>query len=324
MPVIVSGAKERFLLVMAKTISKKIRQKIARDFVYYGLLIILPIIRAIPYRPALRLGAFSGRVVRWLLPFERRIANENLATAFPEKTKAERDEIARQVFMNAGRNLIEGIQLDKLRPKFDELIEVEGWDNFAKASKAGKGTIYITAHVGNWEIQGGYSALKGHPATVIAKEVYDPRLDAMLVEIRRKNRMDTIHRDDPNITMKIAQVLSQNHFLGILIDQDTKVRGVWVDFFGRPAFTPSGPAYLALTFGLPVMGGFIYRMANGKHKVVIVEPYYCESTGNLKEDIQRETQKMSDMVAGWIREHPTEWVWFHRRYKTQPPEENAG
>lgn len=303
---------------MAKTLGKKIRQKIARDLVYYGLRVLLVIFRSLPYKLALALGAGGGSLAWYLLPYERKIARENLALAFPEKTQAERDQIARGAYKNLGLNLAEGIQLDKIRDRIDEYVEVEGWENFDKAREEGKGGIYITGHIGSWEMMAGFGALRGLPVTVIAKEVYDPRLDRLLVDLRNKNKMVTIHRDDPNITFKIAQVFAENRMLGILMDQDTRVRGVHCEFFGKKAHTPSGPAYLSLKFGIPIMGGYIYRMPSGKHKMVVLPPFHCESTGDMKADVLRETQRLNDMICSWIKEHPTEWVWFHRRYKTQP------
>ena len=128
----------------------------------------------------------------------------------------------------------------------------------------------------------------------------------------------TIYRDDPNVLRKSLEVLKSNSVLGIAADQDVaSISGVFVNFFGRPAYTPTGPVVIAILSGAPIVPIVSIR-EKGRLRLIVKEPIYVEKSGNKKENIVKYTQQWSDILEEIIRQYPDHWAWVHRRWKTQP------
>jgi KDO2-lipid IV(A) lauroyltransferase len=264
-----------------------------------------------------RIGTWLGRLIFYALPWESKKAFEGLETAFPEKTKDERREIAKKSFQNLGKCFFEFIYYTQ-RPQLplDDLVDVEGLEHLDRAR--GKGVIIVTAHIGNWEIAGMYLARKGYPLTAIAREVNNEGLNRLMVEFHRKNGMETILRKKDWGTLKrIVQTLTDDRMLAVLIDQDARVPGVFVDFFDKPAKTPSGPVAMALTTGAAVVVGFIVRQEDNRHRLIL-KPVTMKKVGKRRENIVYNTWAITQMVEETVRRYPEQWVWMHRRWKRQP------
>lgn len=291
--------------------------KLRRYYLYYLgrtaafllLLLPLPVCRAI--------GAWAGSVAYRILGPYRRIAVGNLTAVFGrEKTPAEIDAIARRVFENQGRNAAEFFSFPKINARnIDRLVTARGMEHIRDGYRRGKGVIILTAHFGNWELLSAYLRIKDYPGVAIGKRIYFPKYDAFLNRLRKLHDVNVIYRDRSPKAM--LQVLRSNRILGILADQDVdSVEGVYVDFFGRPAYTPVGPAALAMLTGAAVIPTFIIR-EGGRH-VFIAEPRLeMVDTGDRKADLITNTQKWSSVVESYIRRYPDHWVWMHRRWKTQ-------
>ncbi len=116
----------------------------------------------------------------------------------------------------------------------------------------------------------------------------------------------------------VLKTLRENRILGILMDQDTHTEGVFVDFFGRPAYTPSGAVILSLKTGAPVLPGFITRLDDGSHRIQILPQVKLYNGPNQEETIRLNTQYISNIIESYVRKYPEQWVWMHRRWKTQP------
>ncbi len=231
-----------------------------------------------------------------------------------EKTAKEIDGIARAVFKNYGKMIAELALVDKILGRLDEFVTAEGFENFDKGLAGGKGVICALAHFGNWELMGGYTAHKGYPCVVVAREIYYEKYNELLISLRKKLKMEVIYRDSSPRAM--LGVLRKNKMLGFVVDQDVEtVEGVFVDFFKRPSFTPTAPVRFAMATGAPIVPVFIER--NGiRHHVIVERAIEMDDSGDKERDILVNTQKWVTIQEKYIRRRPDLWVWNHKRWKT--------
>jgi len=271
-----------------------------------------------PRRFALGLGVLLGKLMFRLPGRDKERAIENLTIAFGnEKSQQEIREICRRCFENLGKGLMEVLQFPRLKRKnLDRLVAFEGRQNLDEALKTGKGVILLTAHFGNWELLGASLALSGYAINFIVRAVRSPRLDALVTRNRESKGIKCISR---GASIKSGlKCLRRNELLGILSDIDTKVDGVFVDFFGRPAFTPRGPASIALRTGAALVPAFIVRQKDNTHKIIIEKPLELQITDDLEEDVRANTALFTKVIESYIRKYPEQWIWIHQRWKTQP------
>ena len=294
--------------------------KAAKNTIIYGaVLLLLAVVRLLPLplvRAAFRLlGAAAAR-----LPIkENRIARENLAACFPGRDEAAREAIRRACWRSIGACAGEAAKLAVSGTKAAPLC---AWAPGAKetldaALAGGSGLLYVTGHVGNWELMAMFLAELGYPVHTAAKESYDPRLTALVRDRREARGVHCLWRGDPLMKEKIVGVLLGGGVLGFLIDQDTKVPGVFADFFGRKAWTPSAPARIAAKAELPVCAGFIHRDAGDRH-VVSVRRLDTTVPGGA-DPVLHLTAVFNAAIEAEVRARPDEWVWMHARWKTRPP-----
>jgi len=290
-----------------------------RYLLYLVLLLVEKIFNHLPLTLALKIGEAGGSFAYKLLKKERQKTLSNLEIAFGAlKGEPERERIARQVFKNLGKNLVEWIRI----PQWDKedlkqiVTEVEGIDNLEKALVLGKGVIMLTAHLGCWELLGCYLVEQGYPGVVIAKKIYYKKFNDYLEKIRFSHNIEIVYRAES--ARKSLNHLKQNKMLGILPDQDIlEIDGVFVDFFGRPAYTPKGPVFLAMISKAPIIPCFIVRKEDNTHKIIIKKALELEQTGDKESDMLVNTQKWSRDLEACIAQYPEQWVWMHRRWKNR-------
>lgn len=200
---------------------------------------------------------------------------------------------------------------------FRREVEVEGASNLESALSKGRGALCITAHYGAWELIPRAVILLGHRAAVIGRRLFGSAAEHHLASLRTRHGVISVDRSAG--ARKLLGLLRENTAVGILIDQDTTaVESDFVDFFGIPALTPVGPARIAAKFGIPVVPLHIARRKNGSHLLVIEEPIdtegYAEGDGYLVL-----TARLNSIIEGWIRQDPSQWIWFHERWCRRPP-----
>lgn len=275
---------------------------------------------------AVFLGGFFGGLAYAILPKYRNITLDNLRSAFAdEKSEKEIKQIARDVFCNLGKTAVECLNLRKLNQEdISQLVEDRGISTLKKALSRAKGVIAVGSHLGNWEMCAAYAASADLDSTVIARRIYYHYYNNFLVSIRNSKGVKTLYRDDKRVLRKSLEILNSNKILAIVPDQDVdSVDGVFVNFFGRKAYTPTGPVNLAMLSGAPLIPAFTVRK-NGRLHFITDQPIYVESSGDRKKDILEYTQKWSDVVERYIRMYPSQWVWMHRRWKTKPESQGVG
>jgi len=275
-----------------------------------------------PLGPALALATLVGWLGYALAGKTRRQMLDHLAIAFPERTPAEREAIARASFLHLAWLAAEVATLRTWRHRLREYVTfapgaVERLLGFAAG---GKGIVYVTGHVGNWELMA--QRVAGEiPCATIARTGNDPRLTELIGRMRAEGKVETLWREDPATARAMIRCFKQGKLLGILIDQDTSVQSVFVPFFGRPAATPRGAADLALRFRAPVVVGWCRRRGprpGDGHLVDLVELPFDADAADREAEAVRLTAACTAVLEEAIRANPAEWVWMHERWRTRP------
>jgi KDO2-lipid IV(A) lauroyltransferase len=272
-----------------------------------------------PYRFGVGLGAVLGSLAYAVLQRERNRALAHLKLAFPEKDAAWIRRIARGSFIHLGKCIFEVMLMTPSRMS-RMTAAFHGEDNLRKAVAQNKGVIYVSAHIGNWELLGGILATR-FPATMvigIAAPIEPPALNDMIIMLRARMGSQTLLRGKPGAPRELIRVFRENRILGILIDQDTDVDGAFVDFMGKPAWTPTAAASMAIKFGAPMTFGYIQRGIDNRHTVYLEGPLDLISTGDRDRDIIANTAMLTKKIEEVIRRNPEQWVWMHRRWRRQP------
>lgn len=297
---------------------KSLRKRIKRWFVYVFVLLFFRVLRSVNRMTAIRLTLVLGRMAFCLARGARNRTIRHLTWAFGnEKSPEEIKSLAKKTFLNLATSAADAIRLPILIEQgLENFVTVEGFHHLEKAHAKRRGTILLSGHFGNWELLAAWVAQKGIPLKVIGRPAYDTRLDEMLVDVRNKAGYTNIPRGKG--TKEIVRSLKRGYALGLLIDQDTRVKGVFANFFGRPAHTATGPISLSQKFGAPIVPIFIRLREDLTYHVYCGEELSLENTGDEERDLTVNTQKCSDVYERIIRRFPDQWVWMHRRWKKQP------
>lgn len=294
--------------------------KRAKRFTRYLLVrAVLFIVGLLPLGAAAWLGERFGALAFALAGGERRKALASLERAFPTSTPQERRALAKESFVHLGRAAFELACIDQLDRALDRLVEWPAEDRavLEQALARGKGVLFISGHVGNWELLARRVALAGFPAQTIAKETTDPRLTRLIERFRASSGLKSIWRGQDGAAKQMLKALRHGEILGMLIDQDTRVQSVFVPFFGHPASTPRAAADLALRTGAAVVAGFCQRQPDGRYRLTFREVPFT-ATADPERDAVALTAQMTSEIEQAIRQRPAQWVWMHRRWKTQP------
>ncbi len=247
----------------------------------------------------------------------RKIALQNLRIAFGrEKSEKEIRSIMKRNFQNLGMTAIEFFRLPRMDVEaFQSKVNIEGLEICKEALNNKRGILLLLSHFGNWELMGLMSKFLGSTIAVIARPIKkNKRVGRLVTEIRTGTGLEVISTE--KASRKVMRVLSQNRMVGILIDQRAKrSEGVWVDFFGKKAPSTPALAVLAMRTGAPVLPVFMVRNGNRKHRLVIQEPLQLVDTGNIKKDVETNTQMMNQTLESMIRQYPDQWFWVHRRWE---------
>lgn len=289
----------------------------------YGALKIVLFLGAILPLSVLR---WFGRILaRCAIPFvqrERRREDEHLAIAFPELKISARRNVRKRSELHFGNVLGEVAWLMHADPcDVERICDITGEEHLFRALEAGTGAVLITGHIGNWELLNARLGISGIPMSIAVRNVYDSRIDTLAGNLRSRFGTDVIHRGG-DAGRRLFAALKSNRVNGLLIDQDIRdIAGTFVPFFGKPAWTPSGAAALALKTGSPVIPAFDHRRSDGSHLVEVYPPLAVPSEGSMEERVRQLTADATAAIERQIRAHPEQWVWMHRRWKTRPNEE---
>jgi len=298
---------------------RQLRKNIKYSLLVAGIKALLVIIRVLPRKASMKIGAWLGMVLFKLLKEERTKTINNLTIAYGnEKSDREIMAMAEEVWVNFGKSGAEfAIKMGQEKPdKFFKDLEIIGNEYLQEAIERGKGILGLISHIGCWEGTALGLPMLGIPAYAIGKKLGNEKLNTLLFDSRGKKGVSTLARGASYKT--ILRVLSENNLVGILIDQDTDVRGVFVDFYGKPAYTPIGAAMLAMDSGAPVLPMFYLKKPDDTYKFIIEQEIRLVMTGNRRQDMEENTRRFHEVIEKYIRKYPTQWVWMHNRWKTTP------
>jgi Kdo2-lipid IVA lauroyltransferase/acyltransferase len=306
---------------MAKK-SKRIKRRIRYTIVYRFVQFLIFLSRLMPRTMWLKLCGFLGHIAYYLASQSRRRTQKHLSIAFGrEKSPAQIKALSKKVFEYLGKNGGDILRATKVKDlaELEEFLVVSGYENFVQANKKGKGVIFLTCHMGAFDLQVSTMALKGLNPNIIGTPLKDERLNELLWDYRNKYGAIAIERGRE--TFRMIKVLKSGGSVALLIDQDTKVKSRFVNFFGQPAATPVGATVLALKTGAAVVPTYVYLGSDWKQHMEILPEIPLTITGDDERDMVENTQRLTNFIEATIREHPEQWVWMHERWKTKPGEE---
>ncbi|MDE2179230.1 MAG: lysophospholipid acyltransferase family protein [candidate division NC10 bacterium] len=289
---------------------------------YLEYLLVAGLAKGLFYLPssvAYNIGEGLGAVLYHVDHKHRSIAQDNLRRAFNGALSSQEvAELTRLTFINLGRTVVETCRILKIdRENFRQFIRVEGYEHFQEAKRRGKGIIYITAHLGSWELLPLASALMGEPLSIVTRPLDNPYLDRVINRLR--TAWGTRVLPKKLVMSALVQTLLRGESVGILMDQNiTWKEGVFVDFFGMPACTALAPALLALRTDASVLPAAIVRCGRDRHTILIEKEIPLIRTGRLRADVVANTASFTRAIEALVRKEPSQWLWVHRRWKTQP------
>jgi KDO2-lipid IV(A) lauroyltransferase len=280
---------------------------------------VVKILGMLPRSLSRALGIALGVVVYHLHRRLRQAGLRNLELAYPEKPARERRRILRRVFVSLGRQLAEFCMFPRYtRENVGQVAVYEGFENFDAAQRRGKGVLFLTAHLGGWEIGSFAHSIYGHPLRVVVRALDNPYLDRMVERYRTLHGNQTFEKQD--FARGLISAMREGQTVGLLMDQNTTPpAGVFVDFFGIPACTASGIARVALRTEASVVPAFtVWDDALRKYRITFAPRLTLVRTGDDERDTVSATQQFTSVIEEYVRKYPGQWLWVHRRWKTRP------
>ena len=291
-----------------------------REWLEYAVVwLIVKGLKLLPRPVARGFAVAAMRLFYWLLPRLRKTTNINLRIAFPDWSEAQRKSAIRGMLRNLGWMATEFVRFPKYtKQNIEQIVVLDGHENFLKGQRRGKGVLYLTGHLGAWELSSFAHALYGYPLHYMARPIENRRIDVLVNAYRCLSGNRPIFKNESaRVTLK---VLKEAGTIGILADQNTMPQeAVFVDFFGKAASTTTGIARLALHTEAAVVPGYAVWDKNlGKYRLRFEPPVEIVRTGDAERDILENTQRFTKVLEDIIRKYPEQWVWIHGRWNTRP------
>ena len=284
---------------------------------YCLVMAILGATRTLPRRVSLSFGTILGAVFYVLHGQRRELALTNLRAAFPDRNETECRVILRRTFSYLGRHVIEFLNFDAMSAdEILEIVEIEGGEYVEQAMAQGRGVMYFAGHFGAWELQIMMHAFRFERIVMVARTLDNPLLDRLIKRIR--TRVGTTVLPRQGAVRGLLRALQGGGSVGLMVDQHIQDRSaVQVDYFGRPAWTTSTIASLALHTGAPIIPVFAFPLPDGRYRMVYESPVAVPSADD-DDPIQTYTQRCTDRLEVRVRRDPHLWLWMHRRWRTTP------
>lgn len=289
---------------------------------FAGAWTILKFLGVLPRSLARRTAQGIAWVLFCLRPPLRRAAAVNLRLAFPEWNESQRRRIIRGMVRNLGWMAAEFAHFPDLsRKNLESLVVLEGFENFSAARQRGKGVIFLTGHMSAWELAPFAQALCGNPLSFLARAIENPRVDALVNRYRCLSGNQPIEKN--NAARAMMRVLHDGGTVGILADQNTSLdEGIFADFFGIPAATTTGLARIARRTDAAVVPGFLsWDDSVRKYRLRFGPIVALQRTDDEEADIRENTARFNRVIEDYVRAHPEQWLWVHKRWKNRPPGE---
>ncbi len=268
----------------------------------------------------LRIGKLIGRLTYYLDVPHRRIVRRNLAFAYPDWSREQVKNISRRTFQNLGITFLEILQLSALsREDILKKIRVVGLENLQRAQQSKKGLILVSGHLGSWEMGLLYTCcMLEKPILGVVKKIRFAPLNRRIHHLRTRFGLKIVYKKGAFPEMR--QMLRRGGILGLLVDQSRRSEGVEVTFFGHKVTATPAAAFLAIRYNCPILPIFCVREANGQLTMEVKSPLELIRTGDLRSNVQANTQVITDVVEKAVRQYPDQWFWVHKRWKKFYPQ----
>lgn len=292
-------------------------KRISHALEYAGVRVAIAVASLFPIGTARWFGARLGSLAFDGFGVRRDVAVDNVKQALGVD-EAEARAIARRSYRNLGRTLMEFVALRRLtHADLRSMVRLEGLEHIEAARREGRGVVYLSAHQGNWELLGMTIAAHGIPVSYLVGEQTNRRVDAVMNDLRARQSIGIIPR--AMALKNVLRRLRQNEMVAMLADQDARRDGIFVEFLGRPAATVRGPAMFAIRQGCPVVFGFMHRDGAGNLVGRCYPPVHAPKDLDEEAAVHDIMQRYHTTLGEAVRNHPDEYFWGHRRWKTQPP-----
>ena len=284
---------------------------------YKTLMFMSRFVRCLPYDVLLFIGKILGNIYYLVVKKQRNRAIEQMMPAL-NISESEAKKLVRASFVNLARNMLDILYMPNLTPEnVDDYVTFDHIERIEEAISEGHGVVVLTGHVGTWEWMSASVALKGFPVTAIAKMQPNAEYSRALDDLRATVHVEIFTRGTSEL-LSAGRALKKGKILGFLADQDGGPGGAFIEFLGKLASTPMGAAVFARKFGSPVLPMFIIRQPNGRHKIIVHEIMRYEDSGDTDKDLYNFTEKMTRIIENVVKEYPTQWLWFQKRWNTPP------
>lgn len=282
---------------------------------YYPVRYLSKGLGLLPWRLGIMLSYLILRAVLACLPGRRKIADDNVAQAFPAFDASARRRVVRHSVFNLASGAVMFSKMTRLgRDEWNKLVRLEGFDYVREALSRGRGAIAFTAHYGCWEAMSVYVS-RLTPAAIVARPLDNPRLDELVSAVRAEGGGKIIAKR--RALAEGLKALRENRLLGILIDQNFAPGILFVDFFGKPASTTPIVSLLARRAGCAVLP-LHNAWEDGRLRIIVEPPLPLSQNPDRHAAVAEDTQAMTKVVERWIRENPSQWLWLHNRWKRRP------
>jgi KDO2-lipid IV(A) lauroyltransferase len=306
----------RLLPLHSRTVRERLEYALVWPAIKLMGLLPRPVARAIGIAIGLTAYHLHGRL--------RAVGMRNLALAFPEMSPARRRRLLRGEFVSLGRQLAEVCLFPRYtRENVSDAVIYDGLENYERAMARGKGVLFLTGHLGAWELSAFVHSLHGHPLSIVMRPLDNPYVDALVQRYRTMHGNRTVSKDD--FIRGLLAAMRAGESVGILMDTNmTPPQGVFVNYFGIPAYTASGLARIALHTDAAVVPAFTTWDHKLRKYTLRFDPVLSlVRTGDDQADIVANTALFTSVIEDYVRRYPDQWLWLHRRWKTRPEGEPA-
>ncbi len=282
----------------------------------YGLFLVA---RPLPRRWLLALGRGLGTLTWRVIRYRRDVVLDNLRHAFGAEYNDDRlHDLAHSFYRHLGMTLMEFLVFPRLKRKdFLDLVEVQGAEHAQAMARSGRGGLFVTGHLGNWEMLAARGAAAGFKVTAAVKTQSNPQVDRIQNDIRRRAGVGILRTDSGVKSM--LKALRRGEMIALVADQDAGGDGYFTEFLGRPASFFKGPALFAVRAQVPLVTVFINRLPDGRHRVVFESPTTVDPSWDEETAVAELTRHYANQLEAAVRRAPEQYFWIHRRWKTTKP-----
>lgn len=301
---------------------RPLKKRAKYSVIYYFVRFLIFVSNIIPRKLWLWFCGVLGRIAYTFAGKTRELIILHLGMAYSkEKSLREILDLSKETFKMLGKNAGDVLRARSVKSMEDlnKFLITHGIENFEAASAKGKGVIFLTCHLGAFDLQITNMALRGLKPNIIGTPLKDERLNDLLFNYR--NAYGAIAVERGKETLRLIKALKTAGSIAILIDQDTRVKSRFVDFYGMKAATPVGATILAMKTGAAVVPTYIYLGEDNMQHMHILPEIPLVITGDEEHDMVVNTQNYTAFIEEQVRAHPSQWVWMHERWKTRPGEE---